>query len=144
ESKQLAVVLEKGGGFRNLIGTSRAMRELYALIQSVSQTDTSVLISGESGTGKELVARAIHDLSPRAGRPFIAINTAAIPETLIESEIFGHEKGAFTGAVGMREGCFEIAHQGTLFLDEIAEMPIQLQPRLLRVLQDGRVRRVGG
>jgi DNA-binding NtrC family response regulator len=144
ESKQLAGVLEKGGGFRNLIGTAKAMRELYALIQSVSQTDTSVLISGESGTGKELVARAIHDLSPRAGRPFIAINTAAIPETLIESEIFGHEKGAFTGAVGMREGCFEIAHQGTLFLDEIAEMPIQLQPRLLRVLQDGRIRRVGG
>jgi DNA-binding NtrC family response regulator len=144
ESKKLAVQLEKGAGFRNFVGISRAMRELYTLIQSVSQTDTSVLITGESGTGKELVARSVHDLSARASGPFIAINTAAIPETLIESEIFGHEKGAFTGAIGMHQGCFEMAHQGTLFLDEIAEMPSHLQPRLLRVLQDGRLRRVGG
>jgi len=136
--------LEKGSGFRDLVGTSQPMMELYSAIQSVSQSNTSVLITGESGTGKELVARSIHDIGPRAKSPFIAINTAAIPETLIESEVFGHERGAFTGAIGVRPGCFEMAHQGTLFLDEIAEMPFHLQARLLRVLQDGRVRRVGG
>jgi transcriptional regulator with PAS, ATPase and Fis domain len=101
-------------------------------------------VTGDSGTGKELVARAIHRLSPRCDKPFIAVNAAAIPDTLIESEIFGHERGAFTGAVGTRPGCFEQAHSGTLFLDEIAEMPMLLQPKLLRVLADGRVRRLGG
>jgi DNA-binding NtrC family response regulator len=144
DSRKLTDQLGSDARFRDFVGTSKAMRELYSLIQSVSQTDTSVLITGESGTGKELVARSIHELSTRAQRPFIAINTAAIPETLIESEIFGHEKGAYTGAVGTRQGCFEMAHQGTLFLDEISEMPSRLQPRLLRVLQDGKVRRVGG
>jgi transcriptional regulator with PAS, ATPase and Fis domain len=102
------------------------------------------MITGESGTGKELVARSIHKLSNREGKPFIALNAAAIPETLIESELFGHERGAFTGAIGMRQGCFEQANAGTLFLDEIAEMPLPLQPKLLRVLSDGRVRRLGG
>jgi DNA-binding NtrC family response regulator len=144
DSKRLAAHLEEGAGFGGFVGTSKVMRELYSLLQSVSVNNTSVLISGESGTGKELAARSIHALSPRANRPFIAVNTAAIPETLIESELFGHEKGAFTGAFEMREGCFEMADQGILFLDEIAEMPLHLQPRLLRVLQDGRVRRVGG
>src|SRR5262249_39574016 len=126
------------------VGTSRRMTELYAAIQSVAQSNTTVLVTGESGTGKELVARSIHELSLRAKAPFVAINTAAIPETLIESEVFGHERGAFTGAIDMRPGCFEMAHQGTLFLDEIAEMPFHLQARLLRVLQDGRLRRIGG
>jgi transcriptional regulator with PAS, ATPase and Fis domain len=120
------------------------MVEVYDLIQSLSSTDASVLITGESGTGKELAARTIHRLGKRAGGAFIAVNSAAIPETLIESEVFGHEKGAFTGAVGTRSGCFELANGGTLFLDEIGEMPLQLQPKLLRVLEDGKVRRLGG
>ena len=110
----------------------------------MSGTDTSVIITGESGTGKELAARTIHELSSRAKGPFVPINAAAIPENLIESELFGHEKGAFTGAVAARAGCFEVANRGTLFLDEIAEMPIALQSRLLRVLEDKRVRRLGG
>jgi transcriptional regulator with PAS, ATPase and Fis domain len=102
------------------------------------------MITGESGTGKELVARSIHRLSRRDAKPFVALNAAAIPETLMESELFGHERGSFTGAVSMRQGCFEQANMGTLFLDEIAEMPLSLQPKLLRVLSDGRVRRLGG
>src|SRR5438552_68824 len=113
-------------------------------MQIVEHQDPDIVISGESGTGKELVARGIHDLSTRQNKPFVAINAAAMPETLIESEIFGHERGAFTGAIGVRPGCFEQAHGGTLFLDEIAEMPMSLQPKLLRVLSDGRVRRLGG
>jgi DNA-binding NtrC family response regulator len=120
------------------------MREVFDLIESVANRDVYVMITGESGTGKELVARNIHRLSRREGKPFIAINAAAIPETLIESELFGHERGAFTGAVGTRQGCFEQANGGTLFIDEIAEMPMSLQPKLLRVLSDGRVRRLGG
>ena len=111
---------------------------------SLSSSDASAIITGESGTGKELAARTIHRLSTRADGPFIPVNSAAIPETLIESEVFGHEKGAFTGAVGIRPGCFELANGGTLFLDEIGEMPLQLQPKLLRVLEDGKVRRLGG
>jgi DNA-binding NtrC family response regulator len=144
ESQRLASRLEKGAGFESFVGVSKPMREVYELVKLLGASDASALITGESGTGKELVARTIHELSPRANGPFIAINAAAIPETLMESEIFGHERGAFTGAAAMRPGCFELADKGTLFLDEIAEMPVELQPKLLRVLEDGRVRRLGG
>jgi transcriptional regulator with PAS, ATPase and Fis domain len=143
-SRKLTSQLESGSGFGEFVGTSKAMQEVYDLIQSLSSSDASAIITGESGTGKELAARTIHRLSKRADGPFIPVNSAAIPETLIESEIFGHEKGAFTGAIGTRPGCFELANGGTLFLDEIGEMPLQLQPKLLRVLEDGRVRRLGG
>lgn len=144
ESNRLAMQLEQGAGFGSFIGVSRAMQEVYELISSISGSDASVFITGESGTGKELAARTIHDQSPRCKGPFIAINAAAIPENLMESEIFGHERGAFTGATSSRPGCFELADHGTLFLDEIAEMPVALQPKLLRVLEDKIVRRVGG
>src|SRR4030095_14843949 len=143
ESRKLTTQLEKGAGFGDFVGTSKGMREVYELIQSLGTSDASVIVTGESGTGKELVARTIHNLSARSTGPFVAINAAAIPENLMESEIFGHEKGAFTGAVGVRAGCFELANRGTLFLDEIAEMPLNLQPKLLRVLEDGKVRRLG-
>ncbi len=143
-ARRLASQLQRAPGFMSFIGTSKPMREVYDLIRAVASSDAFVLITGESGTGKELVARTVHQLSPRADGPFVAINAAAIPHELMESEIFGHEKGAFTGAVGVRAGCFELASQGTLFLDEIAEMPLALQPKLLRVLEDGRVRRLGG
>ncbi len=143
-SHRLLTQLDQGAGFGSLVGRSRAMREIYDLIRRVSATDAAVIITGESGTGKELAARTIHDLSARARGPFIAINAAAIPDGLIESEIFGHEKGAFTGASGARMGCFELANRGTLFLDEIAEMPAALQPKLLRVIEDRKVRRLGG
>jgi transcriptional regulator with PAS, ATPase and Fis domain len=119
------------------------MRQVFSQIQQVAPTSASVLITGESGTGKELVAGTIHKLSPRATGPFIAINCAAIPENLIESELFGHEKGSYTGALGRRAGCFEQAHQGTLLLDEIGEMPLAMQAKLLRVLEDRKVRRLG-
>jgi DNA-binding NtrC family response regulator len=144
ESRRLSSQLERGAGFGDFIGTSKSMRAVYDLISSIAVSDASVIITGESGTGKELAARAIHELSARAKEPFIAINAAAIPENLMESEMFGHEKGAFTGATSVRTGCFEMANRGTLFLDEIAEMPLALQPKLLRVLEDSRVRRVGG
>ncbi len=127
-----------------IIGKSGAIQDVRDLIERVASTDASALVTGESGTGKELVVRIIHALSARRGQPFIAINAAAMAESLIESEIFGHEKGAFTGAIATRQGCFELAHQGTLFLDEIAEMPSALQPKLLRILEDGKVRRLGG
>ncbi len=126
-----------------MVGTSRKMQEIFHLIEMVAPSTASVLITGESGTGKELVARTIHELSPRKSKPFIAINCAAIPETLIESEIFGHEKGSFTGAVERRVGCFELAEGGTLLLDEIGEMPIATQAKLLRVLEDHKLRRLG-
>jgi DNA-binding NtrC family response regulator len=131
-------------GVGRLVGTSRAMQEVYRLIELAAPTPAPVLIHGESGTGKELVARTLHDLSPRRQEPFVAVNCSAIPEALLESEIFGHEKGAFTGAVERRQGCFEVAHGGTLFLDEVAEMSPGTQAKFLRVLQDGVVRRVGG
>jgi DNA-binding NtrC family response regulator len=129
---------------RALVGDSLPMRALRRELLQVATSDASALITGESGTGKELAARAIHDASPRAAAPFVALNAAAIPEGLIEAEIFGHERGAFTGAVTARTGCFEQADRGTLLLDELAEMPLALQPKLLRVLEDGRVRRLGG
>jgi DNA-binding NtrC family response regulator len=128
----------------DLVGTSRAMQQIFALIRQVGPTSAPVLICGESGTGKELVAREIHKCSPRADGAFVAINAAALPETLIESELFGHEKGAFTGAMERSAGCFEQAHGGTLLLDEIGEMPTSTQPKLLRVIEDLRVRRLGG
>lgn len=126
-----------------IIGSSAAMQTLYSKIRKVAPTDSNVLIQGESGTGKELVARALHNLSKRAKAPMISVNCAAIPETLIESELFGHEKGAFTGAVTARTGLVEAADGGTLFLDEIGELPLEAQARLLRVLQEGEIRRVG-
>jgi DNA-binding NtrC family response regulator len=136
--------LSHQGILGDIVGGSAVMRQLYSLISQVAPTSASVLITGESGTGKELVAREVHRLSSRSGSPFIAINCAAMPETLIESELFGHEKGAFTGAVERHAGCFEQAHNGTVLLDEIADMPIGTQAKLLRVLEDGKVRRLGG
>jgi DNA-binding NtrC family response regulator len=130
--------------FGKLIGKSAAMQKVYTLIEQVAPSSASVLITGESGTGKEMVARTIHDLSPRRDAEFIAINCSAIPETLMESELFGHERGAFTGAAARRQGCFEQADGGTLLLDEIAEMPPLLQAKLLRVLEERTVRRLGG
>jgi DNA-binding NtrC family response regulator len=126
-----------------LVGTSAKMKLVYSLIERVAPSNVSVLVTGESGTGKELVARALHELSSRHNKPFVAVNCAAIPETLIESEIFGHEKGAFTGALERRAGCFELAEEGTLLLDEIGEMPAATQAKLLRVLEDRKLRRLG-
>jgi len=143
ETDVLKRQLSHQGILGDIVGGSPVMRQLYSLISQVAPTSASVLITGESGTGKELVARAMHRLSSRSGSPFIAINCAAMPETLIESELFGHEKGAFTGAVERHAGCFEQAHNGTVLLDEIADMPIATQAKLLRVLEDGKVRRLG-
>jgi DNA-binding NtrC family response regulator len=144
ETQRLKRQLRYRGELEDLVGTSASMRHIFSLIEQVAPTSARVLITGESGTGKELVAASIHRLSPRAGGPFVAINCAALPESLIESELFGHEKGAFTGAIGTRAGCFEDAHQGTLFLDEVAEMPTPMQAKLLRVLEESKVRRLGG
>ncbi|MBK7597032.1 MAG: sigma-54-dependent Fis family transcriptional regulator [Acidobacteria bacterium] len=135
--------LEDYGVFGKLVGDSHAMRQIYTVIEQVASSAVSVLITGESGTGKEVVAQTIHQLSPRATRPFVGINCSAIPESLMESELFGHERGAFTGAISRREGCFELANSGTLFLDEIAEMPVMLQAKLLRVLEERKVRKLG-
>ncbi len=135
--------LRDAGSLGTLIGPSKKMQEIFRLIEMVAPSTASVLITGASGTGKELVARTVHELSPRRTKPFVPINCAAIPETLIESEIFGHEKGAFTGALERRTGCFELAEGGTLLLDEIGEMPIATQAKLLRVLEDHKLRRLG-
>jgi DNA-binding NtrC family response regulator len=135
--------LRETGVLGSMVGSSQPMREIFGLIEQIAPSNVSVLITGESGTGKELVARTLHDLSPRKSRPFVAVNCAAIPETLIESEIFGHEKGAFTGAVERRAGCFELAFGGTLLLDEIGEMPPATQTTLLRVLEERKLRRLG-
>jgi DNA-binding NtrC family response regulator len=144
EVKALRRQLREHGAFGSMIGNSPEMRKIYQVIEQSAPTQASVLITGESGTGKELVAQTIHQLSPRTSFPFVAINCAAIPETLLESEIFGHEKGAFTGAADRRQGCFELADRGTLFLDEIGEMTPATQVKLLRVLQERRFRRLGG
>jgi DNA-binding NtrC family response regulator len=133
-----------GGAGHDFIGHSLSMRRVFELIEKVAPSKASVVITGQSGTGKEMVARAVHNLSPRKDRAFIAINCSAIPPTLMESELFGYEKGAFTGADGHRPGCFELADKGTLFLDEVGEMPVELQPKLLRVLEEERLRRLGG
>jgi formate hydrogenlyase transcriptional activator len=130
--------------FDEIVGSGPALRGVLQQIETAAPTDSSILIQGETGTGKELVARAIHRLSSRANATFVKLNCAAIPAGLIESELLGHEKGAFTGAVGQRIGRFELAHRGTLFLDEIGEMPLEMQPKLLRVLQDGQFERLGG
>jgi DNA-binding NtrC family response regulator len=144
EVKALRRQLREHGSFGSLIGSSPPMRRVYSIIEQAAPTSASVLIAGESGTGKELVAQTIHQLSPRAAFPYVPINCAAIPETLLESELFGHEKGAFTGAVERRAGCFELADRGTLFLDEVAEMTPATQAKLLRVLQERRFRKIGG
>jgi DNA-binding NtrC family response regulator len=144
EVKVLRRQLREHGTFGRMIGSSPQMRKVYHVIEQAAPTSANVLIWGESGTGKELVAQTIHQLSPRTQQPFVPINCAAIPETLLESEIFGHEKGAFTGAHDRRAGCFELADRGTLFLDEIAEMTPATQVKLLRVLQERKFRRLGG
>jgi len=143
ENTRLRRQLGEYGVFGKLVGSSQVMRQIYTTIEQVASSAVSVLITGESGTGKEVVAQSIHQLSPRASRPFVGINCSAIPESLMESELFGHERGAFTGAIAKREGCFELANTGTLFLDEIAEMPAMLQAKLLRVLEERKVRRLG-
>ncbi len=144
ESMRGVAEVEAEGGRPDMLGQAPAMQEVFRAIGRLSQSQATVLITGESGTGKELVARALHRHSPRAAKSFIAINTAAIPRDLLESELFGHERGAFTGAQLMRRGRFEQADGGTLFLDEIGDMPSELQTRLLRVLSDGEFYRVGG
>ncbi len=133
-----------GRGRFRLVGQSMAIRQIYAVVEKVANTPSTVLITGESGVGKELIARALHDNSSRHAGPFIKINCAAIPKTLMESELFGYDKGAFTGAVGAKPGRFELAHGGTLFLDEIGEIPVEMQVKLLRVLQESEFERVGG
>ncbi|MEO7216716.1 MAG: sigma-54 dependent transcriptional regulator [Gemmatimonadaceae bacterium] len=141
---ELDADLKGSASLGGLVGRSRSIRDLHGLIQLVASSDASVIITGESGTGKEVVAHAIHNLSNRRDKPFIALNAAAMPEGLIESELFGHEQGAFTGASRARPGAFELANTGTLFLDEIAEMPVGLQPKLLRILESKQARRLGG
>ncbi|MCA9024487.1 MAG: sigma-54-dependent Fis family transcriptional regulator [Planctomycetaceae bacterium] len=143
ENQQLRAVIRRSRPDVKMIGKSRAMLEVLRLVERVGPTDKAVLIQGESGTGKELVARAIHQASERCDKPLVTINCAALPEQLVESELFGHEKGSFTGATDTKNGLFEVADGGTLFIDEIGELPTSLQPKLLRVLEDGSFRRVG-
>ncbi|MDR2552995.1 MAG: sigma-54 dependent transcriptional regulator [Treponema sp.] len=142
--KNLEEELAKKNQFRTMIGSSAAMRQVFDTISRAAPAKASVLVTGESGVGKELVADALHELSPRKGKPLVKVHCAAIPDTLIESELFGHEKGAFTGALSRRRGRFELAHEGTLFLDEIGEIDQNIQIKLLRVLQEKKFERVGG
>ena len=135
--------LREAGRLGELVGGAKPMQDVMRVVEQVAPSSASVLITGETGSGKEILARTIHRLSPRAERPFVAINCSAIPESLMESEIFGHERGAFTGAAERRIGCFELADGGTLLLDEIGEMPAPTQAKLLRVLEDRKVRRLG-
>jgi DNA-binding NtrC family response regulator len=144
ENRMLLERVEREFSFENLVGQGRAMRQIFETIQKVAETDLSVLVRGESGTGKELVAQALHQRSPRRARPFIAVNCAAISRELVESELFGHEKGAFTGADARRVGKFEAANGGTIFLDEIGDMPLETQAKVLRVLQERSFEPVGG
>jgi len=144
ENIHLKQELKSRYSFEGIIGSSSKMQEVFKIVERVANSNATVLIRGESGTGKELIARAIHYNSPRAARPFIAVSCAALPETLLESELFGYEKGAFTGAVGQKAGRFELAHQGTLFLDEVPEISPPVQVKLLRVLQEREFERVGG
>jgi len=144
QNRMLLADLDKKYGFPNIVGESKSMREILALVKRVATSRATVLVSGESGTGKELVARALHQQSPRSGKPFITVNCAALTETLLESELFGHERGAFTHAVALRKGRFELADGGTLFMDEVAEMSPALQVKLLRILQEMEFERVGG
>src|SRR5205823_105993 len=144
ELRQSRAALEVRYDYRNLVGRTPRMIELFRLLDRVTDTALPVVIYGESGTGKELVARAIHHNGPRASKPFVSESCAAIPETLLEAALFGHARGAFTGADAERRGLFEVAHGGTLFLDEVGEMPASMQVKLLRVLQEGEFRRVGG
>ncbi len=143
ENRQLKAVLKHQQRATSMIGESAAMQEVYRLIQRTGPSNKPILIQGDSGTGKELVARALHEASPLADKPFVVINCAALPETLLESELFGHEKGAFTGAVSSKQGLFEVADGGTMFIDEIGELAGSLQAKLLRVLEDGSLRRIG-
>ena len=144
ENRRLRNAVESQYQFGNIIAKSKAMRDVFQLIQKVAPSNATVMIEGESGTGKELVAKSIHFNSPRRDNPFVAVNCSALAESLLESELFGHERGAFTGAISSKKGRFELAHGGTLFLDEIGELSANLQVKLLRVLQDKSFERVGG
>jgi formate hydrogenlyase transcriptional activator len=143
EKAYLEEEVRTGHNFGDIVGENPALRSALRHVATVAPTDSTVLVYGETGTGKELIARAVHDLSPRKARTFVKLNCAAIPTGLLESELFGHEKGAFTGAVAQKVGRFELAHQGTLFLDEVGDIPLELQPKLLRVLQEQEFERLG-
>ncbi|MEZ4335775.1 MAG: sigma 54-interacting transcriptional regulator [Sandaracinaceae bacterium] len=142
--EKLSIVPSDRERYGDIIGRDRSMREIYAILEKIAPTDTTVVIEGETGTGKEVVARTIHQQSRRRDGPFMVFDCGAVPENLIESELFGHEKGSFTGAIGTRQGIFEMAHGGTVFLDELGELQLDLQPKLLRVLEQREVKRVGG
>jgi len=144
ENAYLEEEVRTGDNFGEIVGDSAALRQVLKQVETVASTASTVLIRGETGTGKELIARALHELSPRKARTFVKLNCAAIPTGLLESELFGHEKGAFTGAIAQKIGRFELAHQGTLFLDEVGDIPLELQPKLLRVLQEQEFERLGG
>src|SRR5690606_23325992 len=142
--EKLRIVPSDRERYGDIIGRDRAMREIYAILEKIAPTDATVVIEGETGTGKEVVARTLHQQSRRRDGPFIVFDCGAVPENLIESELFGHEKGSFTGAISTRQGIFELANGGTVFLDELGELALDLQPKLLRVLEQREVKRVGG